>query len=176
MHCFLHWLLVLLTSPHVLWQIGVLSVVNTMVNSLIWSRNRLHTSLSQLWEIPLSELRSSFPGLPCFMFFSFAFTRSIIHRSADFHVVYILIANRRTKNGEAWKLGYNKPSSNNLLGAIGDILYKYHSWTYFHTLTLYLMTLWSVLFYSWIEMDRWFLDLHAWLEIRHRAKNLPNLV
>ena len=45
----------------------------------------------------------------------------------------ILIANQRTKNGETWELGYNKPSSNNLLGAIGDILYKYHLWAYFRT-------------------------------------------
>jgi len=92
----------------------------------------------------------------------------------------ILIANQRTKNGEAWELGYNKPSSNNLLGAI---LYKYHSGAYFHT---FVPISWpcDLCCSSWMEMDRWFLDLHvvcllllhAWLEIRHRAEIFPNLV
>ena len=51
-----------------------------------------------------------------FLFFSFAFSRSIIHGSVDFHVVYGL--QTEEQNGEAWELGYTKPSSNNLLGAI----------------------------------------------------------
>ena len=33
------------------------------------------------------------------------------------------------RKGETWELGYNEPSSNNLLVAIGDILIHGHTFT-----------------------------------------------
>ena len=104
-------------------------------------------------EKPCTSNLGSFPGLPCFiiMSFGFAISRSIIslvprlgrlsvggsaHQEPGYeaNLLYmesrfpniIFIAKWRARKGEAWERGYNKPSSNNLLGATGDnvTLYK----------------------------------------------------
>ena len=77
-------------------------------------------------EKPCTSNLGSFPGLSCFMSFGFVISRSIIHGSPDFLILNSLQIKWRAKNREAWERGYNKPSSNNLLGATGDnvTLYK----------------------------------------------------
>ena len=67
------------------------------------------------------------PKPALFFFFSFVISRSIIQKCRL--PFSILIANQRTRKGETWELGYNKPSSINLLGAIRDILIHGHTFT-----------------------------------------------